>query len=192
MKRTPGLSLLIVSMLVAVLAWSPAMAREQTASNDKPAPKQDATGRSKIQIPGQGWSISFITPPLSESRERQQGDNYAFLAKAGRFNLSIFVEEPEKKGGSNQDCADYYWQLEQQNPAIAKDPPAKRTETAKWVRVIYQAVVKAGPMEVHQTNVNYYFSYRGKWVDVHLSAIQPGPEDEEVFKTFDSSLSYGP
>lgn len=192
MKRHPGISLLVVPVLIAALGWSPAAARGQTTSSDEPTPFQDAAGRVEIEIPGEGWSLSFVAPPLSESQEKRQGENYAFMAKGGRFNLSVFVEKPQKNGGSHKDCADYYWQLAQRNPAITKNPPPKISEDSKYVRVLYEAVVDAGPLRVHQTNVNYYFSFRDKWVDVHISVLEPSMEDADVLQAFDRSLSYGP
>lgn len=192
MNRHPGVSLLAVPVLVAALGWSPAVARGQTTSNDRPTPIQDAAGRIEIEIPGEGWSVSFVAPPLTESQEKRQGENYAYLAKAGRFNLSVFVEPPQKNGGSHKDCADYYWHLAQQNPAITKNPPPKISKDANYVRVEYHVVVDAGPLRVRQTNVNYYFSFRDKWVDVHISVLEPGAEDGKIFDAFDRSLSYGP
>lgn len=190
MNRHPDVFPLAVPVLIAALGWSPAVARGETTANDKPV--QDASGRIEIQIPGEDWSISFITPPLSESQEKRRGENYAFLAKAGRFNLSVFVEPPQKNGGSHKDCADYYWPLAQQNPAITEDPPPKISEGAEYVRVQYEVVLDTGPLQVHQTNVNYYFSFRGKWVDVHISVLEPTAEDAQIFEAFDRSLRYGP
>jgi hypothetical protein len=192
MKRYSELSLLVVPVLIAALGWSPAAARVPTTSNDKPTPLQDAAGRIEIEIPGEGWTLSFVAPPLKDHQEKRQGDNYAFLAKAGRFNLSVFVEPPQKNGGSHKDCADYYWHLVQKNPAITDDPPPEISENASYVRVKYQAVVDAGPLRVHQANANYYFSFRGKWVDVHISVLEPTAEDAEIFHAFDRSLTYGP
>jgi len=40
-------------------------------------------------------------------------------------------------------------------------------------------------------NVHYYIAFRGKWIDVHISIIEPTAEDEQVFRTFDKSLRYG-
>lgn len=192
MTRPPGVSRLVVLALIVALGWSPAAAHGQTTSNDTPSSFQDAAGRVKIEIPGQGWSLSFVAPPLLETQEKHQGENYAFLAKAGRFNLSVFVEPPQTNGGSHKECFEYYWHAAQQNPAIVKDPPPTIAEDAKYVRVQYQAAMDTGPLRVHQANVNYYFSFRDKWVDVRISVLEPAEEDAVIFDAFDRSLSYGP
>lgn len=192
MKRPPGVSRVVLPVLIAALGSSPVGARGSATPNDTPTPLQDAAGRIEIEIPGEGWSVSFVTPPLEETQEKRRGENYAFMGKVGRFNLSVFVEPPQKKGGSHKDCADYYWDLAQRNPAITEDPPPTITEDPEYVRVVYQAVVDAGPLRVHQTNVNYYFSFRDKWVDIHISVLEPGPEDAQIFEAIDHSLSYGP
>ena len=43
---------------------------------------------------------------------------------------------------------------------------------------------------IRQRHVHYYFAFRGKWVDVHISIIVPSKEDEEIFAAFDRSLRY--
>ncbi len=40
-------------------------------------------------------------------------------------------------------------------------------------------------------NVNYYFAFRDRWVDVHISKLPFAQEDEKLFAAFDKTLSYG-
>jgi hypothetical protein len=39
-------------------------------------------------------------------------------------------------------------------------------------------------------NINYYFAFRGKWIDVHVSVIQPTPADAAILDAFEASLDY--
>ena len=146
---------------------------------------------AKVEIPKEGWSISFDSPPLSQEKESKQEGEYAFKANSDRFNISLFVEKPHGPGSSNKDCYDFYWPQASKNPMIAKDTIAM-SETPKYVRVQYDIVTKLQGKKIRQRNVNYYFIFHGKWVDVHISIMAPDDKDAEVIATFDRSLSYGP
>ena len=139
-----------------------------------------------IPIPKQGWSISLDAPLFARKRGQQDGPNYVYQANGGRFNLSIFAE-PQAKAGGSKECFEFYWPQANQNPLISK-PTVKVSNTDKFYRVEYEIV--AGP-QTNQKNVNYYFMFEGKWVDVHISMMNPTKEDDAVIASFDKGLSYG-
>ena len=145
-----------------------------------------------VKIPQEGWSISFESPrSLSQKEESKRDGDYAFRANSGRFNISMFVERPHGTGRSHKDCYAFYWPQARRNPMIAKDT-VEASETPEFVRVQYDTVAQFQGKPIRQRHVNYYFAFRGKWVDVHISIIAPSERDEEVFATFDRTLSYGP
>ena len=39
-------------------------------------------------------------------------------------------------------------------------------------------------------NVNYYFAFKGRWIDVHISKLPRGRDDEQIFAAFEKNLSY--
>jgi hypothetical protein len=139
-----------------------------------------------IPIPKQGWSISVDAPALARGQGQEEGSNYIYRANNGRFNLSIFVE-PQVKAGGSKECYEYYWPQANRNPLISK-PTVKISNTDKFYRVEYDVVV--GP-QATQKNVNYYFMFEGKWVDVHVSMMSPTKEDDAVIASFDKGLRYG-
>ena len=143
-----------------------------------------------VKIPKENWSISFDSPPLAEKQESKKSGEYAFSANSGRFNISFFVEKPKAAGSGNRAVYEYYWPLASQNPLIAKDT-ITQSESDRYVRVQYDITTSLGGKNIRQKNVNYYFASHGKWVDVHISVIEPTAADEEIFSTFDSSLKYG-
>jgi hypothetical protein len=147
-------------------------------------------GEVKVTIPHEGWSITFDSPPLSKERESKKSGGYAFQANSGRFNISLFVEEPHGVGGSHEDCYEFYWPRATRNPMIAKDSVVT-SKRPKYVRVRYDVVTEFQGRPIRQRNANYYFAFRGKWVDVHISVIAPKQEDEQLFATFDKTLDYG-
>jgi hypothetical protein len=146
--------------------------------------------QTQVKVQGEAWSITFDSPSLSEKQESSPGGNYVFQANADRFNISIFVEKPQAIGNSNKDCYKFYWPRTSRNPMIANDTVVM-TETSKYVRVQYDIVTKFQGKPIRARNVNYYFAFRGKWIDVHISIMDPKKEDDAVFVAFDKSLTYG-
>lgn len=148
-----------------------------------------ATG-VKLEIPKQGWSIAFDSPALSQQQESKREGEYAFRATSGRFNVSLFVENPGGPGTAHRDCYEYYWARSSRNPRIAKDT-VQSSQTPTYVRVQYDIIVEFQGQPIRQRHVHYYFAFQQKWVDVHISVIAPTKADEEIFTAFDRSLRYG-
>lgn len=150
-----------------------------------------AVATTSVKIPPEGWTIAFDSPSLLNAREEttSTGD-YAFSANAGRLNLSLFVERPRGPGATNLDCYNYYWPLAARNPMIDKQTVSP-TRHPTYVRVQYDVVTAFQGQSIRQRHVNYYFAFRGRWVDVHLSVIEPTTQDERWIELFDGSLRYG-
>lgn len=153
------------------------------------------TGRAtatgvKLEIPKQGWSIAFDSPVLSQQQESKREGEYAFKATSGRFNISLFVENPGGPGTTHRDCYEFYWARSSRNPRIAKDT-VQSSQTPRYVRVQYDIIVEFQGQPIRQRHVNYFFAFQQKWVDVHISVIAPTTADEEIFTAFDRSLRYG-
>jgi hypothetical protein len=144
----------------------------------------------KVIIPNEGWFITFDSPPLSQKQESSIEKGYAFRAKSGRFNISLYVEKPQFHGATNKDCFDFYWPKASQDPSIPNNT-IKVLETSKYVRGQYDIVMEYQGKTIRHRNVNYYFVFNDKWVDVHISIIAPTEKDAEIFAVFDRSLSYG-
>lgn len=41
-----------------------------------------------------------------------------------------------------------------------------------------------------QLHINYYFIFQGKWMDLHVSMVNPTPEDLAFLATLEKSLRY--
>src|SRR5262245_41947463 len=153
------------------------------------------TGRAaavpvKVDIPKEGWSLAFDSPSRSKQEEPRGDGEYAFRASSGRFNISLFVEKPGGAGKTHRDCYEFYWSQAKRSPMITQDS-VQSAETPKYVRVQYDIVTKFQGQPIRQRHVHYYFVYREKWVDVHISIIVPTTEDEKIFAAFDRTLRYG-
>jgi hypothetical protein len=145
---------------------------------------------TKVKIPNQEWVIAFECPQLANMEEKYSDGNYGFRANSGLFNLSLFVETPMGPGKEHKDCHAYYWALAKKNPAIAMDTVAA-VQNANYSRDQYDTVEKFQGKTLRMRNVNYYIAYSGKWIDIHISFVEPTPADENIFTTFDSSLKVG-
>jgi hypothetical protein len=144
-----------------------------------------------VEIPGLGWRISFDAPPLGQIRDERLGPDYTWRANSGRFNISLFVEEPANPGRTNKDSYAFYWPKGRRNPLIDQST-VEVTQTSRYVRVQYVIRAPYRGSSVPMMNVNYYFAHRGRWVDVHISVIGITENDVDIIRRFDESLSYGP
>jgi len=140
-----------------------------------------------IPIPGQGWKITFSAPPWKHRWESKSGGDYQFKGNCDRFNLSLFVEAPRRADGVHKDCFEFYWPQSAKNPLIDKES-VKVSHTDAFYRVAY--LTKSEGAGGKQGNVNYYFVFAGRWVDLHISIVSPNQEDAEFIKRFDESLAY--
>lgn len=147
--------------------------------------------RSVIKIPGQQWAITFESPALLGAQEQSQDGGFAFRANSGLFNISVFVEKPGRSGATHQDCYQFYWPDASRNPRIEKTSIVAR-ETSNYVRVEYNIVTDMQGRRVRQKNVNYYIAHERKWIDVHISFVEPGEKDAQMFAAFDETLACGP
>jgi len=136
----------------------------------------------EIAIPGQGWKIHVLNPGFGQLDQQSDSDHFVCRSRGGQgFNLSLFVEKPGGRGSQHMDVFNHYWPLANQNPLI-KQESIKVEKKEKFVKVSYLT----GPMP----NVNYYFINKGRWVDVHISKLPFGKEDEPLFAAFEKALSY--
>ncbi len=139
-----------------------------------------------VTIPGQGWTIVFESPSLQNFKGQSNDKAFQFQANGeGGLNLSIFVEDPSNKDAGHAACADYYWPLAKRNPMIDQDS-VKTTKLDNFVKVTYN--VKAGAKTA--ANVNYYFAFQGKWIDVHISRFPSSEDDAKILAAFEKSLIY--
>jgi hypothetical protein len=149
----------------------------------QPAQQPPAAGKLRIDVYKQGWGVTVLNPGLREVGRHLSDDQFVYQAIGPNgFNLSIFVEKPAGEGTGNNDVFNFYWPKESRNPMI--DEKSIKTETLRnFVKVSYTAL--------QIPNVNYYFAFNGRWVDVHISKARFTKADEKFFADFEDALSYG-
>ena len=151
-----------------------------------------------LSVPRLGWQIRFDGPALARYGGQFDGDDFIFQGTGleNGFNVSAFVETPRGPGATNQDVCDYYWPKAKRNPMI--DPQSILiSKSEKFVRVTYAMNLppeanRPGEKPAVQANANYYFTYQGRWIDVHVSLIPSEKSPEKAFAEFEKSLVYEP
>jgi len=139
-----------------------------------------------VQIPG--GRITLDVPPIKDRLIEKDGGNFSYQASSGRLSLSIFMDPPAKPGG-NQECYEFYWQQASGNPLISKRT-IQASHTDAYHRISYVVATTIQGEAVTQQNVRYYFVFAGKWVGIHLTIMNPTPEDAALVAAFDKGLVY--
>ena len=144
-----------------------------------------------VPVVGQGWQITFEAPLLTMEGVQPNENGLAYRATAGRFNVSVFVENPAGQSGDSKACRDHIWSQASQNPMIQKDS-IKQWSAPACECVEYVLAGESKGEKFTQANINCFFAYEGKWMDVHASFVFATEADVQTLKQLAQSLAYGP
>lgn len=103
--------------------------------------------------------------------------------------MSFFVEERKGKAHGHQACTDYYWPLAKRNPMIDQSTVEMKKEKT-FVMVSYR--IRGGQVgnKFDVPNINLFFEYKGKWIDLHISKFPFKDSDQKLLDAFVKSLKY--
>lgn len=153
---------------------------EARAKSQVPAPHKYLI----IPIPHENWKLTILNLGFGNWEKREDHNQLLLHGDTGPdgFNFVLFVENPANNLPGNDPVYNFFWSNMAHNSLI--DTQSVRVErTDKFIKVAYTAK--------DQPNVNYFFAYRGKWVDAHLSKASFEPGDRALFADFDKGFSYG-
>ena len=163
-----------------------AVQEKQIDEQAKPSQNQaaDAPKYLSIPIPNQNWKLIITDLGYGTWTKQDQTNQFVLRSEPGPgFNLVLIVEAPANNLPGNDPAYNFYW-LNMAHDSLIDAQSIKSQRSDQFIKVSYTA---------HgQPNVNYFFAYQGRWVDVHLSKGAPGPGDDKLFAEFDGALSYGP
>lgn len=152
-----------------------------------------AASELKFPLVGFGWQITFEGPELKKASLDYTEESIQYKGNSGLFNMSLFVEPPpgEAKESSHSACRQYYWSQGKRNPMI--DVESVKLSTLDRCEIV-EYTIEGDFQGEHftQGNINCYFVHEGKWVDLHVSYVQPTPADTAMLKKLAVSLAYGP
>ena len=140
-------------------------------------------------IPNEGWRVVVDAPPMAKIEEQRRGADYAIKGHGGPFNLSLFVETPQSATGGYKECCEFYWSKGRRNPQIDQKS-VQISNNSYFYRVEYVTITLFKGEKFRQKHVNYYFVFKGRWMDLHISVFEPKSTDEEIFRRFDQGLRY--
>jgi hypothetical protein len=144
-----------------------------------------------VTVPGQGWAITMDVPPLANFAGQSKGNNFQFRSTSGEngFNVSIFVEQPQGREKTHEAVFNHYWPMAKQNPLIDASS-IQVTKTAKFVKVAYRFDLGQADKDTKNRQVNYYFFFKDRWIDVHISKMPLAESDDKLFDAFEKALAY--
>ena len=137
-----------------------------------------------IPIPNQNWKITIADLGFHNWAKQVDNNQLVLRGQTGPdgFILILFVQNPANTLPGNDPVYNFYW-LNMGHNSLIDAQSVKVERRDSFIKVSYT---------VHgQPNVNYFFAYQGKWVDVHLLKPSLEPGDKKLFTVFDNALSYG-
>jgi hypothetical protein len=145
-----------------------------------------------LTIPGEGWNIAFDAPPITSFRGSTSEKDFRYQgASEEGFNVTLFVEKKNTEAHGHTACADYYWPLAKRNPMIDQSTVVIEKEK-EFVKVSYRIRGEERGTKFDVPNINLYFEYKGKWIDVHISKFPFKDPEQKVLDGFVKSLKYKP
>ena len=115
-----------------------------------------------LPVPGEGWSLKFEAPLLTEIKPPPATSGHVYTGNAGRLNLSLHVEKPDCDGGdSPQNLYKCFGEKMQRNPYIV-DGTIAAYEAPDGVQITYLMEVPVNEDKVRAFNLNYVFARNGK------------------------------
>jgi hypothetical protein len=137
-----------------------------------------------IPAPGEGWRVRISAPKLDTVPSVLPS---AYSGRAGRLEISFFVEPPRCAGGdSDENIYKCFATSLQRNPLVVWDTERANTRP-NGIQVMYISQASSEKDAAKAFNINLLFARRGKWADIHVSIASPTQEDvKELFKIMDS------
>lgn len=143
----------------------------------------------QIEIPTLGWGLVFDAPVILKYKgdSNKFGFKYLGISEEG-FKITILVDDKKNDSEGNTAVYKHFWPLAKKNPRIDKST-VKVLKYKKFIKVSYQ--IKGEHEKVGKYDIpheNYFFQFKEKWIEVHISKFPYSPEDSQIFKTFLKTL----
>jgi hypothetical protein len=130
-----------------------------------------------MRIPELGWEVRFDAPATSKLEEQRSAQAYRYSGNAGRFNLSLFIENPGCPGGvALEDHVRCFAGRIGGVPNLVTES-IKVERIARGVLVSYLVYAKVEDKLVKMLHTHLLFADKGKWGDLHASVIRPSTDE---------------
>jgi hypothetical protein len=159
--------------LLAVVACSPSFAEPTT-----------------LRIPDAGWEIRFDAPATTRTAEDSTPARYHYAGNAGRFDLSLYLEEPTCPGGATlEDHVRCFSSRIDKVPNLVKQS-IRANAIPRGFQVSYLVYAPVDGAMVKMLHTHLLFADQGKWGDLHASVIKPTPEEIAMLLGLGDKFAY--
>ena len=137
-----------------------------------------------------GWEVHFDAPPTSKVEETSSADAYHYTGNAGKFNLSLVIDQPNCRGGVSRkdqfDC--FFGQMDKIPGLVTQSIKFKKAKEAVLISYLAYEQIDGASTKVH--HVRILFADKGKWADLHASVIKPESADSAMLLGMNEAFSY--
>ena len=120
-------------------------------------------------IPGKGWALKMVLPPLAAYQAEDAEAGFRFVGSCGKdvgVTVSIFVESSEVTDSG--ECRTELWAQGSKN-AMIREETVRLVELGGKPAVTYTIEGEFQGQHVKAQNANVYIAHAGTCVDVHVS-----------------------
>jgi hypothetical protein len=130
-----------------------------------------------MRIPELGWEVRFDAPATSKIAEERSAQAYHYAGNADRFNLSMFLENPNCPGGvALEDHVKCFAGRIGAVPALVTQS-IQVNRIARGVQVTYVTYAPVDGKQIKMMHTHLLFADKGKWGDLHASVVKPTTDE---------------
>jgi hypothetical protein len=129
-----------------------------------------------IKVPNQDWTVNFDSPvPLNASEKKGYSGSY-FFGNDERYQISLFIGEPECSGESS---AYYNYKCLRSKiyniPGLVESSISTERKNGA-TQLSYLVYVPNGETAIKTIHTHLLFEKNGSWGDLHVSVVKPNTE----------------
>jgi hypothetical protein len=130
-----------------------------------------------LKMESLGWEARFDAPATVGRVQENSVRAYRYVGNAGRFNLSLFVEDPSCRGGvALEDQVRCFIDGIVFVPEVVKES-IRVNRIARGTQLSYLVYAPVDGKQVKMLHTHLLFAGKGKWGDLHASVIQPSVDE---------------
>jgi len=137
-----------------------------------------------------GWEVHFDAPATSKVVETSTTDAYHYSGNAGKFKLSLDIEQPQCQGGVSRkdqfDC--FFGQMDKIPGLVTQSIKFKKAPEAVLISYLAYDQIDGASTKVH--HVRILFAGKGKWADLHAAVIKPESADSAMLLGMNEGFSF--
>jgi len=137
-----------------------------------------------------GWEVRFDAPPSAKVEEEGSATAYRYLGNAGKFNLSLLIENPRCAGGvSNNEQLRCFLGLLEKMPGLVRQS-IRTNQVPNAVQVSYLTYAQTGEVAIKVLHTHILFADKGKWGDLHGSVVKPDTAEMAMLLGLGDAFSF--